>query len=232
MRQTRLPFARPGTRTFVDSSAIQLLDLQDDQLVLIGDRSMTTCTRLALTCKDMKRRMVKAASKGLRLSAPSPALAVRAERAGLFKVAELHLTVDDRTVSVWVAYCKVLTMLTTIVMPPDSKTAARRAGSLLSWKLRPRTIHVRARSRVSAVPWQVAASLFLTEWMRSGRSSFTPRYSYGPTEAEDDTILPAPFFNDDPLGDSTDGYFSEDDMFDTEEYTSEDDIVADLAAPM
>jgi hypothetical protein len=62
--------------------------------MLIADWSMTTSTRMALTCQDMKKRLVSAvrARKGLRLLARRPMIALRAQEAGLFEVSELHLT--------------------------------------------------------------------------------------------------------------------------------------------
>jgi hypothetical protein len=55
--------------------------------MLIADWSMTTSTRMALTCQDMKKRLVSAvrARKGLRLLARRPMIALRAQEAGLFE---------------------------------------------------------------------------------------------------------------------------------------------------
>jgi hypothetical protein len=44
-------------------------------LLEICSGSMTTCTVMAKTCKEMKHRLVRAATRGLRVLARSPRLA-------------------------------------------------------------------------------------------------------------------------------------------------------------
>lgn len=95
MRQTLLPWQQreyKGMRT--SSDALDLVALPEDLLIQCLDASMKLCTRAAMTSKEMRNALVKAAgkAKGLRMLAMYPQYALKAERAGLFRVQELVLS--------------------------------------------------------------------------------------------------------------------------------------------
>ena len=177
-------------------------------LLAIADGSITTCTKLALTCKGMKKVMVRGARarKGLRLSAHGMQLAVRAQKAGLFDVAEVHLTKWERSVSCLRWFCSALPKITLITIPAHhSRYFCRRATSLLSYRLR-RTVKVRGRTCDSSRPWQLDASdaaLFLDDWLMGKgitiREETINERSDEDLGSDDEPDAPTTY-NSDPLG--------------------------------
>ena len=215
-----LPWGRGKLVTFSSRSSAPLLqELPQELLLKIADRSMTMYTKLALTCKGIKKIMVKGARarKGLRLSTRGMRLAVRAQKAGLFDVAQVHLARWERTVSEMIYFCKSLPKVSLITIPPTIriKYYERRASSLVSYKLR-RHVRVRSRTCASSSPWQRQSAAFLLTWLGVGKGPNMPAaqsnteivlYTSSDDDEPDRFIPEDPtLYNLDPLGWSTSTY--------------------------
>lgn len=178
---------------------------------------MTTCTLMAMTCKEMKHRLVRAATRGLRVLARSPRLAVRAQRAGLFQVCELCLTRWDKTVRRLIFYCKLLPKLTLIVVKPYLVRYARRAARLISENVG-RRVEVRARSLTRSAPWQVKSAALLSCWLKSEELTGLSAAGGGPP-----SIGPSVLPNPRPSDVFFDFYHGSGDLGDSTEYEDDSD---------
>ena len=216
MRQAVLAFGQRPRAPAPQAAALarcDLLEMPGEVLLEICSGSMTTCTVMAKTCKEMKHRLVRAATRGLRVLARSPGLAVRAQRAGLFQVRELCLPRWDKTVRRLIFYCRLLPKLTSIVVQPHLIRYARRATHLISSNLG-RRVEVRARSRTHSEPWQIRSAALLSKWIKSGLP---------PTPAAAIVVSPSP----PPSYRSSDIYFDfwhgSGDLGDSTEYEDDSD---------
>ena len=176
--------------------------------MLIADWSMTTATRMALTCQEMKKGLVSAARarKGLRMLARAPGTAHQAQWAGLFQISELHLVTWNGTVSRLAQDIRVMPSVEKIVLRPGLEEYARRASTMLSLKYG-RRIVVETRTRVTSTPWQRLSQLCFAAWLKSDEPTYL-HYNFQAHLAPPPWSPPAPPIGpggfDFPLGDSTD----------------------------
>ena len=171
MRQTLLPWQQreyKGMRT--SSDALDLVALPEDLLIQCLDASMKLCTRAAMTSKEMRNALVKAAgkAKGLRMLAMYPQYALKAERAGLFRVQELvlsHWFAGPTDIARLEPWFDAMPMLTVVSLPPKNDVYALQATSRLRLGSPGRPITVISRELTTEVPWKLPARALISAWL-------------------------------------------------------------------
>ena len=122
----------------------------------------------------------------------NPRLAVRAERAGLFHVTELHLVSwAHMTVAKLRFYCSCLHFVSSIVLPPECGFVARRATSCLSYRLGRRIVVTTRPQARCVVPWKVKGKALLQAWRLSSGHSTLGNFSEDAEDDEDENVTVA-----------------------------------------